>query len=194
MFRLSSTSMIVGGILAFVIGIIALAWPGVSVLALVILFAVLAFMAAGLQAIRAFSSDRVGPVFGHLLLGLVDLAAGVVALVWPAPTAFVLVLVVASWAVVGGLVEFFAGFRHGETAGTRAMYILGGLVLVAFGAVLFAHPKIGALTLALLFGMFNLIYAGWSFGLGIELRRARKTQPGHTQKTPHPAFWHRRAA
>jgi uncharacterized membrane protein HdeD (DUF308 family) len=194
MFRLSSTSMILGGILAFVIGIIALAWPGVTVLALVILFAVLAFMAAGLQAIRAFSSDRVGPVFGHLLLGLVDLAAGLVALVWPAPTAFVLVLVVASWAVVGGLVEFFAGFRPGETAGTRAMYILGGLVLVAFGVVLFAHPKIGALTLALLFGMFNLIYAGWSFGLGIELRQARKTQPGQTQKTPHPAFWHRRAA
>jgi hypothetical protein len=51
-------------------------------------------MAAGLQAARAFSSRKAGPVFGHLLLGLVDLAAGVIALAWPGPTALVLVLIV----------------------------------------------------------------------------------------------------
>ena len=69
-------------------GIIAIAWLGVTILALVILFAIYAFMAAGLQAARAFSSRAAGPVFGHLLLGLIDLAVGVVALVWPGPTAY----------------------------------------------------------------------------------------------------------
>jgi hypothetical protein len=81
------------------VGIIALAWPSVTVLALVILFAVYAFMAAGLQAARAFSSRTAGPVIGHLLLGLVDLAAGVIALAWPGPTALVLVLIVGVWAI-----------------------------------------------------------------------------------------------
>ncbi len=70
-------------------GIIAIAWPGVTVLALVILFAVYAFIDAGLQTARAFSSGTAGPVFGHLLLALIDLAAGVIALVWPGPTALV---------------------------------------------------------------------------------------------------------
>src|SRR5438045_8310460 len=119
MFKSLSTSLILRGILAVAVGITALAWPQVTVLALVILFAVYAFIAAGLQAMRAFSSRTAGPVFGHLLLGLVDLAAGVIALAWPGPTALVLVLVVASWAVVGGLFEFFTAFRGGETAGTR---------------------------------------------------------------------------
>jgi uncharacterized membrane protein HdeD (DUF308 family) len=82
--------LILLGVLAIIVGILALAWPGVTILALVVLFAVYAFIAAGLQAARAFSSDRAGPVFGHLLLALIDLAAGVVALVWPGPTAFVL--------------------------------------------------------------------------------------------------------
>ena len=77
MFKSLSTSLIVRGILAVVVGIIALAWPSVTVLALVILFAIYAFIAAGLQAARAFSSRNAGPVIGHLLLGLVDLAAGV---------------------------------------------------------------------------------------------------------------------
>ena len=75
MFKSTSTSLILLGILAVIVGIIAIAWPGVTILALVILFAIYAFMAAGLQAARAFSSRSAGPVFGHLLLGLIDLAA-----------------------------------------------------------------------------------------------------------------------
>ena len=78
MFKSTSTSLILTGVLAVIVGIIAIAWPNVTVLALVILFAVYAFIAAGMQAARAFASRDAGPVFGHLLLGLVDLAAGVV--------------------------------------------------------------------------------------------------------------------
>src|SRR5271165_6868914 len=127
MFKSLSTSLIARGVLALAVGVIALAWPSVTVLALVILFAVYAFMAAGLEAVRAFSSAKAGPVIGHLLLGLVDLAAGVIALAWPGPTALVLVPIVASWAVVAGLVEITAAFGAGEPAGTRALFILGGL-------------------------------------------------------------------
>ena len=117
MFKSLSTSLIARGILAVVIGIIALAWPSVTVLALVILFAVYAFMAAGLQAVRAFSSRTAGPVLGHLLLGLVDLAAGVIALAWPGPTALVLVLIVGVWAIIAGLVEISAAFLRASRPG-----------------------------------------------------------------------------
>ena len=163
------------GILAIAVGIIALAWPGVTVLALVILFAVYALIAAGLEAARAFSSPTAGPVAGHLLLGLADLVAGVIALTWPGPTPLVLVLIVASWAAVAGVAEIAAAFRAGEPAGTRALFILGGLVSVAFGVALFAHPSMGAVALALLFGLFNLIYGTSVLARGIELRQTRKT-------------------
>jgi uncharacterized membrane protein HdeD (DUF308 family) len=175
MFKSTSTSLILLGVLAIIVGIIALAWPSVTIYALVILFAVYAFIDAGLQAMRAFSSGSAGPVFGHLLLGLVDLAAGVIALVWPGPTALVLVLIVGIWAVIGGLVELFAAFQSGEAAGTRALFILGALVSIAFGVVLFARPNVGAVTLALLFGLFSLIYGVSQIVMGVELRRT-----GHT--------------
>ena len=171
MFKSLSTSLIVRGILAGAVGIMALAWPQVTVLALVILFAVYAFIAAGLEAMRAFSSRQAGPVAGHLLLGLVDLAAGVIALTWPGPTALVLVLIVGTWAVITGGVEIAAAFAAGEPAGTRALFVLGGLVSIAFGVVLFAHPGAGAITLALLFGLFNLVYGVSALVQGIELRR-----------------------
>jgi uncharacterized membrane protein HdeD (DUF308 family) len=174
MFKSLSTSLIWRGILALAVGVMALAWPGVTVLALVILFAVYAFIAAGLEAMRAFASKTAGPVIGHLLLGLVDVAAGIVALAWPGPTALVLVLIVGTWAVIAGGLEFAAAFRHGQTAGTRALFLLGSLVSLAFGVVLFAHPALGAVTLALLFGLFNLIYGTWELVLGIDLRHTTK--------------------
>ena len=195
MVKTLSSSLILRGVLAIVVGVLALAWPGITVLALVILFAVYAFMAGGLQAMLAFSSERAGPVIGPLLLGLACLAAGVIALAWPGPTAYVLVLVVATWAVVVGLFELFAALQHGETAGTRALFTLSGLVSIALGVVLFAHPRIGAFALALLFGLFTLIYGAWALVSGIELRHQdRKAEPDEPRKTPHWSLRDRHAA
>jgi len=128
-----NTSLILRGILALTVGTMALAWPRITVLALAVLFAVYAFMASGLEALRAFSSRTAWPVFGHVLVGLIDLAAGVAALAWPGPTALVLVLIVASRAVIAGLAEVSAASGASAPAGIRALFILGGLVSVAFG-------------------------------------------------------------
>ena len=189
MLKSLSTSLIARGILAVAVGIVALAWPGMTVLALVILFAIYAFIAAGMEAVKAFSSERAGPVMGHLLLGLVDVGAGVIALAWPGPTALVLVLLVGAWAMVAGLVEIYAGFEVGESAGTRALFFVSGLISITFGIVLFARPDMGAVALALLFGLFNLVYGISALAGGIDLRRAYRTvdsqvdeQPGQRQQ------------
>jgi uncharacterized membrane protein HdeD (DUF308 family) len=174
MIKTVGSSLLWRGVLALAVGVVALAWPGVTVLALVFMFAVYAFIAAGVQASIAFNRRTAKPVIGHLLLGLVDVGAGVLALAWPAATALVLVLLVASWALVTGAIELAAGFRTGEAAGARAMYILGGLVSAAFALVLFARPGIGALTLALLFGLYSLIVGGTMLVHGIELRSAER--------------------
>jgi len=56
------------------------------------------------------------------------------------PTALVLVLIVGIWAVIAGVVQIAAAFAAGEPAGTRALFILAGLISVAFGVVLCARP------------------------------------------------------
>jgi uncharacterized membrane protein HdeD (DUF308 family) len=188
MFKSLSTSLIVRGILAVTIGVVALAWPGVTVLTLVILFAVYAFTAAVIEAVEAFSSESAGPVMGHLLLGLVDIGAGVIALAWPGPTALVLVLLVGAWATIGGLVEIYAGFEVGASTGTRALFFVSGLISIAFGIVLFARPVMGAVALALLFGLFNLVYGIWALLQGIELRQARRTLDSQEQSGKHDSL------
>src|SRR5262249_49915629 len=116
-----------------------------------------------------------GPVFGHLLLALIDLAAGVVALVWPGPTALVLVLVVAIWAFVAGFARIFSAFCSGGTAGPPAVALLTALISIAVGVVLAARPDRGAVTLALVFGLFSLIYGVAEIVIGVQMRQTGKT-------------------
>ena len=166
-----STSLLLRGLLAIVIGIVSVAWPSVTVGALVILFAVYAFTAAITDTMRAFSSDRAGPVVGYLLLALLSAAAGVVALVWPNITALVLTIWVAAWAIITGIVEVALTFRQGANAGERAMWILGGLVSIALGIVLFIRPDIGAVSLATAFGLFSIFYGVSALALSFQARK-----------------------
>jgi uncharacterized membrane protein HdeD (DUF308 family) len=187
MLKSLSATLILRGLLAVGTGLVAIAWPGVTVLALVVMFAVYAFVSAGLQAALAFGSRTAKPVIGHLLLGLIDVIAGVTALAWPSATALVLVLLVASWAIATGAIEIATGFRSGEAAGTRAMFIVGGLASVIFGVVLCARPDMGAVSLALLFGLFNLVSGTSMLVNGIELRSANAKlsslpEPGTREK------------
>ncbi|MET0788981.1 MAG: DUF308 domain-containing protein [Cellulomonas sp.] len=181
MFKSVSTSVIARGLLAVTVGVVALAWPGVTVGALVVLFAVYAFLDAFAQLGLAFGSATAKPVLGHLVLAVVEVAAGVIALASPGATALALVLLVGGWAIVTGVVELVAAFRKGETAGYRAMSVVGGLVSIVFGVVLFARPDVGALTLAMMFGLFNVVVGAGMLVQGIQLRSADKTLRSLTQ-------------
>ena len=58
---------------------------------------------------------------------------------------------------------------------------------IAFGVVLFARPGVGAITLALLFGLYNLVYGARTLVQGIELRQTGNTIHSAftaTEKTP----------
>jgi uncharacterized membrane protein HdeD (DUF308 family) len=168
-----STSLLWRGLLAVAIGIVSVAWPGVTVGALVILFAVYAFVMAGTDTMRAFSGDRFGPVLGYALLALLSVGAGVIALVWPGITALVLTVWVAVWAFVTGVIEVALTFRHGATVGERAMWMLSGLVSIILGGVLFIRPDLGVLSLATVFGLFSIFYGVSALVLSFNARQLR---------------------
>lgn len=183
MFSSVSSALLWRGLLAVAIGIVSVVWPHITVGAFVILFAIYAFVAAGSDAARAFSSDRAGPVAGYLLLALPSLAAGVIALLWPGLTALALTICVAAWALVTGILEVILAFWQGETVGERAMWALGGLVSIALGVVLALRPDIGALSLATVFGLFSII-AGVSALILSARARQMATLTGRLAHSP----------
>ena len=177
MLKSLSTYLIVRGVLALIVGIVAVAWPGVTVYALVVLFAVYAFMDAVVQAVRAFSGVRTRAANARILIALVDVAAGVVAIAYPNITAVALVVIVAIWAIAFGVLEMFAPSGAGETAGTRAWFVVAGLVCIAVGFVLVGRPDVGAVSLAVIYGIFSLAFGITAIVLGVQARRATVAAP-----------------
>ncbi|WP_405933142.1 HdeD family acid-resistance protein [Streptomyces sp. NBC_00827] len=176
----SPNALLWRGLLAVVIGIVSVTWPGITVGAFVILFAVYAFMSAVTDSGRAFAADRVGPVFGWLLLALLSLAAGVIALAWPGITAFALTIWIAVWALATGAMEIGLAFQRGEKPGERALFLLTGLVSVALAFVLFVRPDIGAVSLATVFGLFSIVYGASAVFASFEERR-RSTETSRSE-------------
>jgi uncharacterized membrane protein HdeD (DUF308 family) len=170
-----SNSLLWRGLLALTVGIIAIVWPGVTLLAVVIIFSIWAFADAFLEAARAISSDGAGSVIGHILLAVLNAAAGVVAIVWPGITVFVLTIWIAIWAIVTGAGEFALAFSSDETGSERALFGLGGILSIALGVVLFARPGLGAVSLAEVFGLFSLAVGITSLVLAINVHGADET-------------------
>jgi uncharacterized membrane protein HdeD (DUF308 family) len=172
------TSLTIRGLLAVAIGVISVAWPNITIGAFVILFAVYAFTIAVTDAMRGFSSDGAGSVFGYLFLSLIAVAAGVTTLAWPGITALALAIFVGVWAVVAGVFEIGLTFRSGEGAGERAMWLLGGIVSIALGLVLFIRPDIGAASLAIVFGLYSV-----AFGISALVLSAQTKGPASDAPT-----------
>jgi uncharacterized membrane protein HdeD (DUF308 family) len=184
MFKSVSNSLLWKGVLAIAIGLVSVAWPGITVGAFVLLFAVYAFVNATADGVRAFTSRQAGPVLGYLVLSLLSAAAGAIALAWPGITAVVLTLFVSGWAFVTGAIQVALAFGRGEAAGERAWWMLGGLVSMALGVVLSIRPDAGALTLATVFGLFSIVSGIGALTLSTRLRRAPAAAQSVVGPTP----------
>jgi len=76
---------------------------------------------------------------------------------------------------VAGFAEIFAAFQSGESAGIRAMFMVTGLISIAFGVVLSARPDIGAVTPALPLGLFSTVFGVSEIVVGVQMRRTGQT-------------------
>ncbi len=144
--------LVTRGILALVVGIICLAWPGITLGAVVIVFAVLAFVDAVNQIAAMFDRESAGERVWRGLIALFDIAAAVVAIVWPGITILALVLVVGVWAIIAGVVECYIAYQT-RGLGRSGWLAAAGVLAVIYGVVLFVWPGIGAYVLAVLFGI-----------------------------------------
>jgi uncharacterized membrane protein HdeD (DUF308 family) len=146
------------GFLGIVFGCIALIFPGPTMLSLVIVFSAYMLVdgvAGIMSAVRAIRHrDRWGLL---IFEGLLNIAVGIVALLWPGITVLAFVLLVAAWAIVSGVLMTAAGFRLNIGHG-RWWLVLGGLVSILYGTLLVAAPLIGAIVLTWWMGAYAIAF------------------------------------
>jgi uncharacterized membrane protein HdeD (DUF308 family) len=149
----------VRGLLAVVLGVVALVWPGLTIGVAVALFAIYCFADAITRFAGLFGSGEPGGQRAlALLVALVDVAAGVVAIAYPGITAGVLVIVIGIWAIIVGATEIAAALSAGGSVLGPGWLALIGVLSAIAGVLLIAWPNIGAVTIAVVFGIYLLVY------------------------------------
>jgi uncharacterized membrane protein HdeD (DUF308 family) len=146
------------GAVALLFGVLALVWPGLTLLWLVALFAAYALIGGGISLVGAVKSRKSDDHWWlALLLGLVSLGAGVIAIIHPALTALVLVLLMGANAIVTGVLDIAIAIRLRQAIRSEWVLILAGLVSIVFGVLVFLFPAAGALALVWLISVYAII-------------------------------------
>jgi uncharacterized membrane protein HdeD (DUF308 family) len=146
------------GVIGIVVGVFALILPATTMLALILLFAAYMLVDGVFAIIAAVRAARRHDRWGLLVLeGVARIAAGVIAVLWPAITVLAFVLLVAAWALISGTLMVLAAFHLNIDYG-RWWLVLGGVASLVYGVLLLVAPLIGALVLTWWFGAYALVF------------------------------------
>ncbi|MEV4312642.1 HdeD family acid-resistance protein [Actinocrispum sp. NPDC049592] len=162
--------VVLRGVMALLFGLFALAWPGITVLAIALLFGIYA-LADGIGLVMdGFRSTDKSNRGMRILGGVLGILIGIVAIVWPGLTITAIGILIGAWALVTGIAEIVAAIRLRKQIEGELMLGLAGLLSAIFGLLVLLWPALGLVTIASILGIFALIYGVVLIFLGVRLR------------------------
>ena len=165
-------AMALRGAVGISFAVVILIWPNIGLTTLIALFGAFALV-SGLATIGgAFSVPLPGSRRAWLAAeGLLGIAVGVVVFIFPGLSALGLLYAIAAWSIAMGVFEIALSFDL-PLSGRRSLPLgLGGLLSIAFGAIMFAKPGAGAIALLALIAAFALVTGVVQIVFALELRR-----------------------
>ncbi|MBO0711206.1 MAG: HdeD family acid-resistance protein [Acetobacteraceae bacterium] len=175
------------GVCSVIFGLIALLLPGIAIASLVLLFGAYMLVDGVFAIISAVRAGRRHERWGLLVFeGIVDLAAGILAVTMPLLTLLLLVSILGAWAILTGVLLLMAAFRLHLTHGQWLM-AFGGLASTVWGIMLLIWPLIGALVLSYWLGAYALIFGVTLLVLGLRLRHHRNDPVAPSDAIPQAA-------
>ncbi|MEX2307077.1 MAG: DUF308 domain-containing protein [Pirellulales bacterium] len=164
--------LLVRGLAAIGLGVCAIVWPGITLLALAILFGVFATIDGVASIMLGIRGEPDGTVWWTMVaLGVLAIIAGIIAFAWPGLTLLVLLTVVGVSAIVRGVFEIMAAIRLRKEIDDEWILGLSGALSVIFGVLILWRPDVGLLAIALLIGAYMLALGSLAVALSLRLRR-----------------------
>jgi uncharacterized membrane protein HdeD (DUF308 family) len=156
--------MLVGAI-SLIAGVLAVAWPGVTLLALALIAGINLTVLSAFLIAEAVADDDAEDRTLRIVLGVLGVIAGVIVMRRPGETLLVLILALGIWLVLDGVMDIVRAFLHG--AEQRMLLVLSGLIDAGLGIAVLAWPELGLGTVAVLIGIgfivrgLMLMYGAW---------------------------------
>jgi uncharacterized membrane protein HdeD (DUF308 family) len=146
------------GICAIIFGVLALAWPGLTIFTLVLLYGVYALVDGIFALTAAATGDTAEPRWWLAIVGIIGIGAGILTFLWPNITAFVLLFLIAFWAIAMGIAEIVGAIRLRKEIDNEWLLAASGVISVLFGLLLLSRPAAGALALITVIGAFAIVH------------------------------------
>jgi uncharacterized membrane protein HdeD (DUF308 family) len=163
------------GIISVLFGIVAIVWPGPTLLFLIYLFGAYVLIDGITAVVVAFQERNVYSRWWVILIGgIAGIILGLMVFFWPGETALVLLFLIAAWAIVTGIFEVIAAFVVPPGVGIEWALIAGGVISILLGVVLFFIPRAALLAFVWLIGIFSLIYGVVLIVRAFQYRRLLK--------------------
>lgn len=105
------------------------------------------------------------------LRGVLAIAFGVLAFVWPGITAVALVFMFAAYAILDGILTIAAAVRNRAENDRWWLTLLEGIVDIAAGVIAFLFPGLAAITLVFLIAIWAIITGVLEIAAAIHLRK-----------------------
>jgi uncharacterized membrane protein HdeD (DUF308 family) len=164
------------GILSLCFGILVWAWPDITLVALVWMFAIPVII-HGISYVVAAIRGR--HEHSHwillLLLGIINGTAGLLAVLYPGITSLFLVKVMGATWLVAGLLQVFAAIQLRREIVGEVWLAIAGLASVIVGLFVLINPASSALTLLWLIGLYAVLFGIVMIIFGIRAKRWRRS-------------------
>jgi uncharacterized membrane protein HdeD (DUF308 family) len=172
------------GIVFIIFGVLAFAWPGLTLITLVLFYGAFALIDGVLSLFSAFKGgQKVAPPWWLVVVGLIGIAAGGATFLWPGLSALVLLLFIGAWALVRGIFEIIGAIQLRKEIDNEWMLILSGAVSVIFGLIMLIMPGAGAVALVWVIAAYSIVIGVLLIGLSLRLRTLGDGGTG-SRKTP----------
>jgi uncharacterized membrane protein HdeD (DUF308 family) len=169
--------LLLRGIAAIAFGVLAFMWPDLTLLTLTYMwgFYAIADGVLALWAAIAGKGGEIAPRWWLAVVGISGILAGLLAFVWPGMTALVLLMFIASWAIVIGVLQIWGAIRLRKEIEGEWLLGLSGLLSVAFGVILFVQPGAGALAVVWMIGWFAILAGCVYIALAFQLKKYKRS-------------------
>jgi uncharacterized membrane protein HdeD (DUF308 family) len=168
--------LLLRGIATIAFGVLAFTWPGRTLLTLTFLWGVYV-IADGIFALWAAISRKGGeiaPRWWLALIGITGIVGGLLAFVWPGITAHLLLMLIAIWAIITGVLEMYGAIRLHREIEVEWMMALSGLLSFVLGITLIARPGAGAVAVMWSVGSFAILVGCIYVSLALWLKRHKR--------------------
>jgi uncharacterized membrane protein HdeD (DUF308 family) len=161
--------LLLAGVVSVVVGVVALIWPGKTVVVVAIVFAIWLIVSGIFSLVRGFAHGLTGGMRAlFIITGILSLVLGIFAIRGEFQELYILALFIGIGFLFRGFSSLFLGFENKEGRGANIFF---GILMLIGGVVILVWPGISLVTLTWVVGIWLIIIGIYEIIAAFSVKR-----------------------